>query len=302
MNVRYSRADLARRYASGENITELLRGSSAENSESIIELAYDLQCGSYVQALSEPTLLHHKMEYGAEIASVISKLGNVKTIMEAGVGEATTLSFVLKNIAVDRAFGFDISWSRVQVATDWLRSQEIQTSVKLFTASLFAIPLPDNSIDVVYTSHSIEPNGGREAEALKELYRVTGDYLVLREPAYDFATDDARARMKKHGYCVRLFDVIKELGYDVLKHGLFPYTANVLNPTGITIIRKRSQHRNAPVYVCPETRGELKDVGGALFSKEFLAAYPVLHGIPCLRSANAIICSKLQVTATGDSE
>jgi ubiquinone/menaquinone biosynthesis C-methylase UbiE len=32
----------------------------------------------------------------------------------------------------------------------------------LVVADLFHIPFADNSVDVVYTSHSLEPNGGRE--------------------------------------------------------------------------------------------------------------------------------------------
>src|SRR5688500_6437781 len=95
--------------------------------------------------------------------------------------------------------GFDISWSRLKFAKEFLNDFNIN-NVTLFTANLFEIPLQDDSIDVVYTSHSIEPNGGKEKEALKELYRVTRKYLVLLEPSFEFASDEARARMKQHGY------------------------------------------------------------------------------------------------------
>ena len=77
---------------------------------------------------------------------------------------------------------------------------------------MFNLPLLDNSIDIVYTSHSMEPNGGHEEELLAELYRVTNNYLILLEPAYEFASEEARARMRKHGYVTNLYETAKRLG------------------------------------------------------------------------------------------
>ena len=71
---------------------------------------------------------------------------------------------------------------------------------RFFVGNMFHIPFADNSIDIVYTSHSMEPNGGREKEAMAELYRVAGKYLVLLEPSYELATDDGKQRMDRLGY------------------------------------------------------------------------------------------------------
>ena len=43
---------------------------------------------------------------------------------------------------------------------------------------MFNLPITDDSIDLVYTVHALEPNGGKEKEALKELYRITKKYLM----------------------------------------------------------------------------------------------------------------------------
>ncbi|HOL80730.1 MAG TPA: class I SAM-dependent methyltransferase, partial [Ignavibacteriales bacterium] len=93
--------------------------------------------------------------------------------IEIGVGEATTLSYLIKQLNNQNLniFGFDISWSRLKFAKELTKYLQIE-NVNLFVADLFNIPLNDNSIDIVYTNHSIEPNGGREEEALKELYRI----------------------------------------------------------------------------------------------------------------------------------
>ncbi|CAM5272174.1 Methyltransferase domain-containing protein OS=Lysinibacillus sphaericus OX=1421 GN=LS41612_21290 PE=4 SV=1 [Lysinibacillus sphaericus] len=62
------------------------------------------------------------------------------------------------------------------------------------------MPLANNSIDLVYTVHALEPNGGKELEALKELYRVASKYVVLVEPYYEGANSEAKERMDRLGY------------------------------------------------------------------------------------------------------
>ena len=56
--------------------------------------------------------------------------------------------------------------------------------------------MPDKSVDVVYTAHSLEPNGGRELEAVKELLRITSKRLILIEPSYELADKECKIRMK----------------------------------------------------------------------------------------------------------
>ncbi|MGC8667667.1 MAG: methyltransferase domain-containing protein [Chthonomonadales bacterium] len=141
--------------------------------------------------------------------------------MESGVGEATTLSGVLRGLQSEvSSFGFDLSWSRVAYAKRWLHSQGVFDTT-LCTGNLLHIPFADNSIDVVHTSHSIEPNGGNEEPILQELFRVTRRFLILLEPGYELADDEAKRRMDSHGYCKNLKGIAQSLGYDVLEHRLF---------------------------------------------------------------------------------
>lgn len=285
-------------YEKGQNIIELLRHSAgtSENAEAMIEIAYDLQAGSYIAAMETEEYRRHKIQYTAEISRLITRLGEVSTILEAGVGEATTLSGVLRNLGsgAPRAYGFDLSWSRIAYAGRWLREQDV-SDVTLCTGSLFHIPFCDNSIDIVYTSHSIEPNGGNEKPILQELYRVARRYLILLEPGYELAGDEARRRMDRHGYCKNLRTISEDLGYEVLEHVMFPVTANPLNPTALTLIRKRnaSERHGGEVLACPKFRTPLERIGQYLYSPEALVIYPVVENIPCLRIENGIIASKL---------
>ena len=234
-------------YKQGTNISAFLRDEMGveNNTPEIIEVSYDLQTGSYVAAMESETTAKHKQEYSKEIADTILSLCQPQSVLEAGVGEATTLSGVLEHLGNDvSSYGFDLSWSRVAYADKWLAGKGFADTV-LCSGDLFHIPFLDNSVDVVYTSHSIEPNGGSEKPILQELYRVANKYLILLEPGYELANDQARQRMESHGYCRNLVKHSESLGYDVMKHELFPYVMNPFESDRDHDYPKRKQHRDA---------------------------------------------------------
>ena len=296
---------LKERYLSGENISQILREMKAQqlNDEEIIETSYDIQTGLYVDMMQIKEKAEKREELTKEIADTINDLGvKLQTIMEPGVGEATTLSGVLNGLDVDvSSYAFDISWSRVAYSRLWLASAGVTLPerIKLFTASMLNIPLPTSSIDVVYTAHAIEPNAGYEAAIIQELHRVTRHYLILVEPAYELASAEARKRMVEHRYCKGLAGKANHLGYNVIKHELCQSIENDMNPPAMTIIEKGDTAYDYPRYVCPKYKTDLKALGGMLYSPESLAVYPVLNGIPCLRIENAIVASKYEEIVGG---
>jgi hypothetical protein len=64
-------------YENGHNISAILRKQSglSKNTESIIELAYDLQTGSYTSAMEVEEQRKNKQIYCAEIAKTIQNVG-----------------------------------------------------------------------------------------------------------------------------------------------------------------------------------------------------------------------------------
>jgi len=282
------------KYRQGHNIMSYLRNLLTEDTNHIkaIEISYDLQSGDYSSAMKNPEYLQYKQNFCHSIANHFAELEHYDSIMEAGIGEATTLATLLDYIPQStNSYGFDLSWSRVAYAKKWLEGQGHSTT-QLCTGDLFNIPFGDNSIDIVYTSHSIEPNGGNEAAILEELFRVARKYVVLLEPAYELATDEARARMDSHGYCKGLKQTCEQLGYKVIKNQLFDYSSNALNPTAIIVIEKLSNE--APVtdiFACPLHKTPLRKSPNALYSEEALSLYPVIDGIACLRIENSILAS-----------
>lgn len=113
------------------------------------------------------------------------------------------------------------------------------------------------------------------------------------EPGYELANNEAKQRMDIHGYCKNIKGIAESLGYTILKHNLFPYTSNPLNPTAITIIKKDCNIVE-PLYAlaCPKYKTELEQIGNMMFSPEELVVYPIVRGIPQLRIENGIFASK----------
>ena len=282
-------------YEQGVNISTHMRSEAGLkiNTRDIIEVSYDLQTGSYISAMEDSRVSNHIRDYSKEISTILKSFCNPKSILEAGVGEATTLSAVLKNLGHDiNSYGFDLSWSRVAYARNWLKSQG-NSHTNLCTGDLYHIPFSNDSIDVVYTSHAVEPNGGNERQILEELYRVTRKYLVLCEPGYELANREARKRMDTHGYCKNLPGISESLGYNVIEHKLSSFSMNAENPTAFTVIKKDSQS-DLPLnaFACPQFKTPLKKITDMFYSPEALRVYPIIGGIPCLRIENGVFASK----------
>lgn len=159
---------------------------------------------------------------------------------------------------------------------------------------MFQLPLADNSVDIVYTCQAIEPNNGHEEEILRELYRVTNEYLILLEPAYDLADEKARRRMEYHGYVQNLYGAAKELGFNIETWELYGMNGNPLNPVGMMIIRKNAGLDVVDKLCCPITKTPLKKIGNAYFSKDSLLAYPIVNDVACLTASHAIVATKME--------
>jgi uncharacterized protein YbaR (Trm112 family) len=145
--------------------------------------------------------------------------------------------------------------------------------------------------------HSLEPNGGREEQALKELYRVAKKYILLIEPSYKNSDKGQKTRMEQHGYVKDLDQVARHLEYEVIEDRKLDYSVNPLNPSGLIAIKKDNKEvGNAPRLVCPITRTNLKNQNDCLLSsEEGLICYPVIKEIPCLVEKNAILTTHLEV-------
>ena len=284
-------------YAAGANVMAHARDTAGTSTNATLAtlVAYDLQTGTYNALARRNPGMNEKwcVQLAAMLAPFVKE---ADAVLEAGCGEATTFAGVLARLPVApaRALGFDLSWSRCTEGRAWLAEQG--TEAELFVADLFRIPLADESVEVVYTSHSLEPNGGREVEALRELLRVTRRTLVLVEPAYELADEEARARMRQHGYVRGLREILERLGAKITRHELLGFSINPRNPSGLLVVEKSSSAAAAasPAFQCPLTHTPLVNAGDAWVSERTGLVYPVLRGIPLLRPEHAVVASKFE--------
>lgn len=297
---RYLDLPEARRvYRAGGNVTEYLKHQRGEayNSQEIIEIAYDLQAGSYVaEAASNLAALR---EYAAEIGAVVSThSAGAETFLDVGTGELTTLSFLSAHLRAQRLLAFDISWSRLrcglEFAAQWMPAEH-RAPLRLFVADMAEIPLPADSVDVVLSHHALEPNGGREERLLQELFRVARHKLVLCEPSYEHNTDEGRARMDRLGYVRDLAGVATKLGGRVIDVVPIRRTTNPLNPTHAFVLEPPLSNASAAVdsYSDPGAETLLKRLPDCFFSPSRGLAYPVLQGIPLLTAERGFLASAL---------
>ncbi len=290
-------------YENGGNITEFLRSewNLTTNSSEIIEIAYDIQAGTYIDHVKSNLI--KATEYADELLSHLENhLTPEKNLLDFGTGELTTLSLILSRAKVmpSAVYAFDISWSRLYKGLGFWREQVKQNSVSLFpfVADIKQIPLPSKSIDIIISSHALEPNGESLPSLLIELFRVCKERLVLFEPSYELNSEEGMARMNRLGYIKELESTVKKLGGTVHDVTLIKNTENPLNPTACYVIEP-------PFDECPHiktgdlhytvsgTEYELIEDGDFLLSVDTGLVFPILKDIPVLKENSAILATSL---------
>ena len=224
-------------YQRGENITQKLNESGLNTLQGI-EVAYDLQAGSYVQGVYKD--LKGFKAYTTEMGEILKDhVCSLDSVLDCGTGELTTLSGISHYLPNDIGLlAFDLSLSRINVGRRFAaRAMRGDLAVKLrtFVAAIDRIPLSDKSVNVVMTSHALEPNYGREQQLLKELFSVSCREVILFESSWENNTDEGRSRMERLGYIRDLPKHIKAAGGCL--NNVFPLQniSNPLNPTNCYI-------------------------------------------------------------------
>ena len=285
-------------YQKGENVTQFLRTKlgSENNTSEIIEIAYDLQAGSYIENLKSDPVRQER--YATDLSGILNEhLTPGDSLLDVGTGEITTLTLVLNKLVVELAeiFAFDISWSRLSVGMGFHReNRKIKFPLKTFVADMKEIPLHDKCVDVVTSSHALEPNRADLEILLLELFRITKKKLVLFEPSYELNSEEGKARMDRLGYVRDIEGVVSKLGGKVLDITRV-FDRNIpLNPTACYIIEppiQNTKHFETVTFCVPGTNFKLEADGQYLFSKDTGLLFPIIDGIAVLKNISAILAT-----------
>lgn len=298
-------------YNSGQNVTEFLRqrGNLTQNSPEIIEAAYDLQSGTYIKSARDNWSF--SQSYASELSGILERyISSSTSLLDIGSGELTTLSLLVKSLKTKprRLLAFDISWSRLHEGLEFARDEmgSAYEILSAFVAEISEIPLRDKSVDVTTSNHSLEPNGRQLRQLLSELFRVTIEKVILFEPCYEINSEEGKKRMLEMGYVTNIDGIAEELGGKVLEKIPLKNVSNPLNPTVCYVISPPSKsdfdagRNNAAeqkdytdVFSVPGTNFRLDSRDGFYFSSEVGVCFPVLKGIPILRSSASILANSL---------
>lgn len=285
-------------YQKGENVTKYLRKKfgSEDNTSEIIEIAYDLQAGSYVENVKSN--FDKADSYANELSDILNdNLERGDSLLDVGTGEITTLTLVLNKLKTDLSniVALDISWSRLSIGTQFHReNRRSKFPLKVFVADIKAIPLHEKCVDVVTSSHALEPNGRNLEALLLELFRVTKKKLVLFEPSYELNSEEGKVRMDKLGYIKDIESTASRLGGKVIDVVPIRHTKNFINPTTCYIIEPPShigKHLDIVTFCVPGTNFKLKSDGQFLFSQDTGLVFPVLDDIAVLKTSSAILAT-----------
>ena len=291
--------ELRQAYSRGDNITQLLTNSNPNLDRSeIIEIAYDIQSGSYTKyALESSGILKR---YASEICDLAKPyLAEHDVILDCGAGELTTLSALSEHLPAQcQLLACDISLSRLKVGrrfAERVMRGDLARALRLFVADMGRLPIADSSVDVVSTSHALEPNHGRERDLLAELLRVARRQLLLFEPSWENADELVRTRMEQHGYVRDLPQHIDAAGGRLVSVEPLPNSLNSVNPTYCYVVEpvnKESQPSFADqAFQCPRSGQPLHKQQSYWWNQEGGWAYPEIDGIACLREKHGVLMS-----------
>lgn len=298
-------------YDNNVNILQYFRDkqNTSENSSSAILTAYDMQAGTSVKLFAENRTFpcYHNGKKEDLPASELNKIKNdfieqkfneyivhdnkQLTFLEAGTGEAVSLVALIKKLPPEINYlGFDISLSRIQVANKFCKQNNV--APQLFCADMLNIPLGDNSVDIIFTCHAIEPNTNKELEILSELYRVCSQYLILIEPSYELGNEETRKNIEKHHNMKNLKQAVNQIDCEILFHDLLP-ASHYRNMAEMYILKKKNTAPAANTsYVCPQCKQKLILHNSHYFCQNCLTVYPVLNNIPDLNINHSILFSQ----------
>lgn len=259
-NLKYNLQELRALFNEGVNITTELkrRAQTSQNSIEAIRIAYDFQSGVSIRKyLEDPAYSQQLTDLFA--TTIARYFPEAHSILDVGCGELTNTACLYSKLGgFDSFLAMDLSMSRLLMGRKFVQEHYLAISeLGLFSGSMDDLPLESNSIDIIVSSHAVEPNRGKEYEIISELTRVSRFGLVLQEPDYQHVSEQQQQRMDELGYVDAIESAVERCGYDLAIIPL-PIWTNELNKTSFFVVRKldpKTKHER--IFVDPISKGPL---------------------------------------------
>ncbi len=141
----------------------------------------------------------------------------LRSVLDFGCGWGANTILLNQLLPGVDVWSFDYSPERVLAAEFNLRRLGLAPH-RLFVADGSRLPLPDDSVDLVLTTHVLEQMGEVLPRALAEVRRVARRFACHIEPTYRWARWPHRLRMRRLGYPRDIAERSVSLGWELLAH------------------------------------------------------------------------------------
>ena len=275
-------------YARNENIIQKLTSLGVDKSV-CIEIAYEIQAGSYTSAFSESEFGSKRNKVLHDIIRRYSDLDDVANVGVFGVGEAA--NWIGFDGVVKSFYGVELSYSRLRYARSNIAELNGIQKSTLIKGDASEVIFNSNSFDLTMTLHSIEPNGNVQGEKmLKNVINYSSRYIILFEPDYSTAPAPMKSRMEANGYVCNIQDVIdSDSSVSMVDKFLLDIQENKDNLTTCWILKKNTFEDSVDhKLVCPYSNNTLVDFEGSKYSSDSGLIYPVIDDILFINKQDAI--------------
>jgi SAM-dependent methyltransferase len=271
-----------KKYSSKRNIQEFLK--KRLNRSELIKISYDVQSGDYIKTFNKFSKKKIDNIYYPIVAAIKENFKNSKTILDFGCGELTTSHYIFNFLKhnISKYFANDNSLNRLVVGQNYLKKKLNKNDIKkfeIFCNSNYKLPFKDNSIDLIITIHSLEPNNEIKKKIIDEFLRISRHGMVLMEPHYEISSKTQKKRMNRYGYIKGLEKLFKskDVNLKIIKKN---YHNNKNNISSLFIIKKKySKKKNSFEYVDPIDLTKLRIFKNYFYSKNNFRIFPIIDDV-----------------------
>ena len=255
-----------------------------------IQIGYELQSGSYEKNYIYNNLMKKRISILKNTINEILKNQDKCCIVEIGIGEGNTMRHLIDNLDKKilnkiEFYGIELSFSRIKITKKHI------PKCNLYLADMNNLPFNNNSFDIVYTSSAIEPNINNELKILKELNRISNNYIILFEISYREANPILKKRFDEHKYVKYLYETIINLNYNLITYDKLMENETYNNY--LFKIKKINNIKNNLRLISPifgDNINLIKYNNNNYYKSENLnLLFPIIDKIPLLLIENSII-------------